>query len=133
MKKTQIKIIIQKITPQDCKAMIIIPLTPLSFTSRSTKPLKKLFNDLIGTPIKILKKKEKDLLNNFNVTLDDVKIKRNFNILINDTSINIVKMHDVENNEEENINNYMKEIMPHTSNYKQTMIDGFIFEYNIQF
>jgi hypothetical protein len=113
--------------------MIIVPLTTLSFTSRSTKPLKKLFNDLIGSPIKILKKKEKDILNNLSITLDDVKIKRSFNILINDVSINIVKMHDVESNEQENINNYLKDVMTHTSNYKQTMIDGFIFEYNITF
>jgi hypothetical protein len=133
MKKTKIIKIIQIITPQECKAMIFIPLTPLSINSRSTKPLIKLFNDLIGTPIKILKKKEIEILNNFNVTLNNVKIKRIFNILVNDVSIQIVKMHDIENNEEQNINNYLKEIMNQSSILKYSTTDAFIFEYNIQF
>jgi hypothetical protein len=133
MKKTQIIKIIQKITPQECKAMIFIPLIPLSINSRSTKPLKILFNDLIGTQIKILKKKEKDILNNLNVTIDDVKIKRNLNILVNDVSIQIIKMQDIGNNEEENINLYLKELMNQSSNLKYSKIDAFIFEYHIQF
>lgn len=133
MKKTQIIKIIQKISSQECKAMIFIPLIPLSINSRSTKPLKFLFNDLIGTQIKILKKKEKDILNNLNVTIDDVKIKRNLNILVNDVSIQIIKMQDIGNNEEENINLYLKELMNQSSNLKYSKIDAFIFEYHIQF
>ena len=49
MKKTRIIKIIKEINPKEYKGMIIVPLTPFTFTSRSYKQFKNILNELLGT------------------------------------------------------------------------------------
>lgn len=136
MKKTKIIKILQKITENEWKGKIIIPLTPISINSRSNNLIKKYLNDLIGTKNKILKKKEKELLNKNDLTILDsnLNIQRSFDILVNDISIPIIKLHAIINHkDQDNINEYLTELMKHASDLKYNKVDAFIFEYIIRF
>jgi hypothetical protein len=65
--------------------------------------------------------------------MKDIKIKRNFNILINDELIEITQMHENLDNEEVNIENYLKDLTNQIKNFKfSTKLTYLIFEYDIK-
>jgi hypothetical protein len=133
MKKTKILKIIKQINPQEYNGMIIIPLIPFTFTTRSTKLFKNVLHELLATQKKILKKKELEILEHYSLTMKDIKIKRNFNILINDELVEITQMHENLDNEEVNIENYLKDLTNQIKNFKfSTKLTYLIFEYDIK-
>jgi hypothetical protein len=133
MKKTKILKIIKQINPQEYNGMIIIPLIPFTLTTRSTKLFKNVLHELLATQKKILKKKELEILEHFSLTMKDIKIKRNFNILINDELVEITQMHENLDNEEVNIENYLKDLTNQIKNFKfSTKLTYLIFEYDIK-
>lgn len=134
MKKTRIIKFIKQINFQEYNANIIIPLTPISFSTRSAKHLKEILHELLSTQKKILKKKEKEIIEQINSNMKDIILKRNFNILINDELIEITLMHEVLDNEEINIENYLKDLINQIKILKiSTKLTYLIFEYNITF
>jgi hypothetical protein len=133
MKKTKKLKIIKQINPQEYNGMIIIPLIPFTLTTRSTKLFKNVLHELLATQKKILKKKELEILEHFSLTMKDIKIKRNFNILINDELVEITQMHENLDNEEVNIENYLKDLTNQIKNFKfSTKLTYLIFEYDIK-
>jgi predicted methyltransferase len=134
MKKTRILKYIKQINPQEYNATIIIPLTPITFSSRSIKQLKEILIELLATQKKILKKKEKEIMEQIISNMKELVLKRNFNILINDELIEITPMHEVLDNEQINIDNYYKDIVNRIKILKiSTKLTYLIFEYNIKF
>lgn len=134
MKRTRIIKYIKQINYQEYNAMIIIPLTPIAFSSRSIKQLKEILHELIGTKKKLLKKKEKEIIEQINSSMTEIELKRNFNILINDEEIEISTMHVVSENEELNIENYLKDLSNRIKILKiSTKLTYLIFEYKITF
>jgi hypothetical protein len=134
MKKTRIIKFIKQINFQEYNANIIIPLKPISFSTRSAKHLKEILHELLATQKKILKKKEKEIMEQINSNMKDVVLKRNFNIIINDELIEITSMHEVLDNEEINMENYLKDLINRIKILKiSTKITYLIFEYNVTF
>jgi len=134
MKKTKIIKIIKQTKSQEYNAMIIIPLTPFTFTSRSSKLFKKILIELLGTSKKILKKKEVEIIEHLSLINNDVKITRSFNILINDELIEITPSHELLEDEDINIDNYVKDLINQIKTNKfSTKLTYLIFEYNITY
>jgi hypothetical protein len=134
MKKTKIIKIIKQTKSQEYNAMIIIPLTPFTFTSRSSKLFKKILIELLGTSKKILKKKEVEIIEHLSLINNDVKITRSFNILINDELIEITPSHELLEDEDLNIDNYVKDLINQIKTNKfSTKLTYLIFEYNITY
>src|SRR6202020_1282789 len=148
MKKTRIIKIIKQSNTNKYDAMIILPIIPFNFSKTSIKLLKKLLSDSFSTPLKILKKKENEIVKHITQSINDIKIKRNFNLLINDEIIKISNMHhlhtfnndtdgDLTNNvqqEKTNIDNYLKDFKDNIKELKfSAQITHLIFEYEILF
>ena len=134
MKKTRIIKIIKEINHKEYNGMIIVPLTPFTFTSRSSKQFKNILNELLGTSKNILKKKESQIIEHLTSNIDEVELTRNFNILINDEQIEITPIHEVLDNEEINIDNYLKDLTNQIKTNKfSTKLTYLIFEYNIKY
>lgn len=93
MKRSRIIKIFYKLNPQEYFASIIIPITPI-YSNRATKPLKNILNILLTKP-KLLNKKEEEIFQKISLS-KDIKIKRNFNILIHDELFLITENHDIE-------------------------------------
>lgn len=135
MKRTRIVKYYKRTNLNEYEGSIIVSINPFNFTIRSTKILENILNDLLITSKKILKKKEKSLIESISSSLKDIEIKRNFNIVFNE--FNYVPVSDyylVLDNEKSNIDIYLKD---YKDKIKHSDIKGeltqLIFEYKITF
>jgi len=105
-------------------ATIIIPHIPLPLAVSSKTMLETMLKDLLVSPKRILKVKEENLVMLINPNAENYEIKRNFNILVDDT---LMKISDMENClnlsdelEKKNIKKYLKDYSIKMKNLNKT-------------
>lgn len=129
IKRTQILTIIEPHTSQ-YQAMIIIPITPLSFNDQSTKDLKNILKFLLIEPKKYLNKKEEGIYQQISSNHSEINVLRNFNLLVNKQLINISEMDTLNNTQ--NFDSYLKLYQEKTNKLKFTVkYTHIIFKYSI--
>jgi len=90
-------------------ALIYIPVRPNNFDLITLNFVEEILIEYLITNPKIFKEKEKELFDLITNKPEKWTIKRNFNLRMNDKLINISKMHNISEDENLNIEQYLKD------------------------